>query len=147
MGQLRFGVWAVLSMALAGPAFADKADYCAAYARDFADARTRDKPIWQHKYGIALQGCLAEPKQAEVAKPPMVKVMAPKPKVVEIIPPEPEIDPVVVKPVVKAKFVRPEPGTEAWKTYCAQKYTSFNAKTGTYTSKTGVERKCLVTNN
>ena len=147
MGKLRFGVWAVFSMALVGPAFADKTDYCAAYARDFADARTHDKPIWQHKYDIALQGCLAEPKQVEVAKPPAIKPMAPKTKVVEIIPPEPEIDPVVVKPVMKAKFVRPEPGSEVWKTYCAQKYTSFKVKTGTYTSKTGVERKCLVTNN
>lgn len=147
MGKLRFGVWAVFSMALVDPAFADKTDYCAAYARDFADARTRDKPIWQHKYDIALQGCLTEPQRSEVVKPPASKPVAPKTKVVEIIPPEPEINPVVVKPVVKAKFVRPVPGSEAWKTYCAQKYTSFNAKTGTYISKTGVERKCLVTNN
>ena len=43
------------------PAWADKPAYCAAYARDFADARSREKPMWQHKYDIALQACLGKP--------------------------------------------------------------------------------------
>jgi BA14K-like protein len=37
-----------------------------------------------------------------------------------------------------------QPGSEAWNNYCINKYASFNAKTGTYTSKTGVARKCVV---
>ena len=129
----------------ATPAHANKADYCAAYARDFADARATDKSMWQHKYDIAQSSCLATPKPA-----PIVKIAAPKPKAPEVveIPPEPKPDPVpepvVDKPTKKPRLIL-EPGSEAWNVYCGKKYTSFNPTTGTYKSRTGVERKCLVT--
>jgi hypothetical protein len=142
-------VLGVSVLALASPAWANKADYCAAYARDFADARSKDKPIWQHKYDIAQVACMAEPQKAEVAKAApvakkatanknVVKPQAP-PAIALAIPPEP-----VVAEAPPAKPVKLEPGSPAWNEYCNKKYTSFNAKTGTYTSRTGVERKCLV---
>ena len=132
---------------LAPSAFANKADYCAAYARDFADARATDKPMWQHKYNIALAACTAPPKA-----PPLPKVVAikPKPKAVAVvdIPPEPEPDPVpepvIEKPAKKLRLIL-EPGSAAWNVYCDKKYNSFSAKSGTYTSRSGAERKCLVT--
>ncbi len=132
---------------IAAPANANKADYCAAYARDFADARATDKALWQHKFDIAQASCMAPPKAA-----PVVRVQAPKPKpvvkeVVEI-PPEPTPDPVpapiIEKPTKKLRLVL-EPGSAAWNVYCGKKYTSFNPVTGTYKSRTGVQRKCLVT--
>ena len=133
--------------AMAAPANATKADYCAAYARDFADARATEKAIWQHKYDIAQASCMTVPKAA-----PVVKIAAPKPKpvvreVVEI-PPEPTPDPVpapiIEKPAKKLRLVL-EPGSAEWNVYCGKKYTSFNPTTGTYKSRTGVDRKCLVT--
>ena len=50
-----------------------------------------------------------------------------------------------VKIVTKNK--KPEPGTPAWIAYCTRKYVSFDAAKGTYLSKTGTARKCLITND
>ncbi len=120
------------SMAVAGPAFADKAAYCQAYARDFSDQVATDKAMWQHKFQIALDACLGQGKQ--VAKAPVPKKqVAPKPV------PEP-VKAAIAKPPSTALLA----GTPQWNSYCAQKYTSFNPKTGMYLSKTGVARKCLV---
>ena len=119
--------------AFAGPAFADKAAYCQAYARDFSDQATTDKALWQHKFQIALDACLAQGKQA-------VKAPAPKKLVVSKPAPQPE-KAVVAKPASTVLVA----GTPEWNSYCAQKYTSFIPKTGMYLSKTGVARKCLVT--
>ncbi len=143
MGVLRLIILIGLVSGIAGPAMAGKPDYCAAYARDFADARTKDKPIWQHKYEIALAACLAEPKKVEIAKPVIEKKPQVKAVVVEVVPPEPIIEQPVVPP--PKKFVKLEPGSPEWNDYCTKKYTSFNVKTGMYLSKTGVERRCLVT--
>ena len=38
-----------------------------------------------------------------------------------------------------------EPGSDAWKDYCAAKYSSFDRKTGLYTGKSGTQHACLVT--
>jgi BA14K-like protein len=121
---------AFMLLLFATPAMADKPAYCAAYARDFADARSHEKPMWQHKYDIALQACLGPP------APTIIKVVKPaKPKKVET--------PIAVdEPLPKPTQL--VAGSEDWNTYCANKYTSFNPKTGTYMSKTGVERKCVV---
>ncbi len=144
-------VVAGLAILAASPALADKASYCTAYARDFADQRATDKVVWQHKYEIALDACLAKSKAvvAKVQKPltfppktKNLKVAAPVPKPIEAAP-----APVAKKPVVQpAALAKPLPGTVEWNEYCAKKYTSFNVKKGTYMSNTGVERKCLVTN-
>ncbi len=116
------------------PALADKPAYCAAYARDFADARAKDKVLWQHKYDIALQGCMGEPKPVAVSVPAIVKK-----KVVEKI-----VEP---NPVLVPQKLGLAAGSADWNIYCANKYTSFNPKTGTYMSKTGVERRCVVSSN
>jgi BA14K-like protein len=150
------GLRILLALAIAGssavPSLAGKPDYCAAYARDFADARTKDKPIWQHKYEIALAACMTEPKKAEVIKPVPAKKVVAKAKVEVIIPPEPVAEPPKVetppfKNVKASKTAKMEQGSAAWNDYCANKYSSFDIKKGTYTSRTGVERKCLVTAN
>lgn len=134
--------------AIAAPsAYANKADYCAAYARDFADARATAKPLWQHKYDIALAACIDPPKIVSEPKVPTAKVK-PKPVQEVFIPPEPEPDPlpapVVAKPTKKLRLIL-APGSVEWNVYCGKKYASFNAKTGNYLSRTGTERKCLVT--
>jgi hypothetical protein len=130
-----------LLMLLSSSALADKAAYCAAYARDFADAKTHDKALWQHKYDIAQQSCMTEQKPAVATvspsppKAPKIKPVSVKP--VAPVPPEP------VATVAKAKL---EPGSAEWNDYCAKKYTSFNAATGMYHSHTGIDRKCVVSN-
>lgn len=139
MKQTLTGLLLMAFVTHAFPALAAKVDYCAAYARDFADAQTHDKTIWQHKYDIANAACLAEPQaNAQVIKAkPIVKKPTTKLKIA--VPAEPEATPASAS--AKPKL---EPGSENWNSYCANKYTSFNAKTGTYTSHTGVERKCVV---
>ena len=140
-------ILALFSCIMAAPANANKADYCAAYARDFADARATDKALWQHKYDIAQASCMAPPKPALVIKVAVPKAK-PKVQVQMEIPPEPTPDPVpepvIAKPTKKLRLVL-EPGSAAWNVYCGKKYTSFNPVTGTYKSRTGVDRKCLVT--
>ncbi len=132
------------------PAFADKAAYCKAYARDFADQSSPDQTQWQHKYQIAIDACLTK----HVA--PTTKPMVFRPKTKNMVPAAPVEKPVVVQAVTKPPVAKPviKPaalptalvqGSAEWNDYCTKKYVSFNAKTGTYQSKTGVERKCIVT--
>jgi ribonucleotide reductase alpha subunit len=133
---------ACMTFMFAAPAYADKAAYCAAYARDFADALTKDKSLWQHKYDIALGACLG-------TKPPREAQVKAAPKSQKKVVVKRNVDPpkaVAVTPTENAPIKLVE-GSSDWKTYCANKYTSFNPKTGTYTSKTGVERKCSVSAN
>ncbi len=119
----------------AGPALADKAAYCQAYARDFSDQATTDKTLWQHKFQIALDACLAQGRQAAKASVPK-RIAAAKPA------PAPEK--VIVTKTPSATLVA---GTPEWNSYCAKKYTSFTPKTGMYQSNTGVARKCMVTSD
>ena len=132
---------ASLGLLCASPALADKPAYCAAYARDFADARAVDKNMWQHKYDIAYQSCIGEPKPL-IARIPIPIKAKPVAKVVARVAetkPEP-----VAAPVQAVKPAKPAPGSDDWNIYCANKYVSFNVKTGTYLSHTGIERHCVV---
>ena len=133
------GLSIVVIATYANPAFATKADYCAAYARDFADIQTQDKTLWQHKYDIAKDECLAEPKAAAQVIRIKSKSTPKTTSSIAVVPAEPLSTPAPAN--AKQKL---EPGTDDWNNYCANKYTSFSAKTGTYTSHTGVERKCVV---
>lgn len=151
--------WAVGTASLlpeAEPAKADTADYCAAYARDFADAGKRNEAIWQHRFGNAKSACLLQfTAVARVAaKPKAVIPVAAKFKadVAASINPEAVLAKPITKPakkeqvaMVKAAGQKPEPGSDAWLDYCDNKYASFNRETGTYMSRTGIERRCLVT--
>jgi BA14K-like protein len=142
-----FSFSALILVAL--PAAADVADYCAAYARDHADQGVREKLIWQKRYDNALQTCgeqysLQEP-AAIVKKPrkPTVKVVTEKPKPIEKV--KPSVEPEAPEPKKVASIPNLKTGSPEWVKYCKKKYVSFNEAKGTYQSKTGIERKCLVT--
>jgi hypothetical protein len=150
-------------------AFADVQDYCAAVARDFADLRPADRAIWQQRYDDAGADCIEQfstPTQA-VATQPKVKAKVNKPNKPELAAPSAETPIAAAAPITKTKkktakintaatsvvgttteqtatLVKPKPGSAEWIDYCSRKYTSFDKIKGTYTSKTGVERKCLV---
>ena len=128
---------------LATPALADRVSYCAAYATDFANAQTKDRVFWQHKFEIAQQSCMREqransiissPDASVIAKGAKTKTKEPNVQVAELVPPEPVMT-----------TAKPEQGSDDWNAYCAKKYTSFNIKTGMYHSLKGIDRKCLVT--
>jgi hypothetical protein len=130
-------------------------DYCAAYARDIADEISAQSPNWQRRHDNAEQACLFR-FTADVEQP-VPRPIKRKAKAVVAIkpPPAPEPEPVAVtqadEPVEPAKpaAAKTKPklkaGSAAWINYCKKKYVSFDAEKGTYKSKTGVVRKCLVT--
>jgi hypothetical protein len=131
---------------LVEPARADVAAYCAAYARDFADLIDKQSPRWQKRYDNAETDCMA--RFATIAAAPSKakpKPSAKKPEAVAA--PEPKLkQPSEAK---QEKAVKTVPklvvGSAEWIAYCDKKYVSFNKAKGTYLSKTGIERKCLVT--
>jgi hypothetical protein len=147
-----FGATALLAATTAAQAAPQ--DYCRAYAIDFADTAKRGSAWWQQRYDDAEKACLLqftfdEPEPEVAAAPKKVAKAKPKPQAIPVAT-EPAADDVaaaVVEPAAAAPRRKPnlKEGSEAWLDYCTRKYTSFNKKTGTYTSRTGVERKCLVT--
>lgn len=124
------------------------ADYCAAYARDFADHVEKQNPQWQHRYDNAEASCTL---RFTTDEKPVVKT---KQKTKQVGDKKPATPKVVVATEPETK---PEPqqlakaapkllqGSPEWTDYCKKKYVSFNEAKGTYLSKTGIERKCLVT--
>jgi hypothetical protein len=158
---------------LSQPAFADVQDYCTAVARDFADLRPRDRDIWQLRFDDANTDCIEQFSSAPAvaAAPPKQKskAVAVKPSkpvvveqvIVEDVPVDPKpakkvkkpaakvatVEEATAEPTAKIASAKPKltPGSAAWLDYCTRKYSSFNRAKGTYLSKTGVERKCLIT--
>lgn len=153
-----------------GTALATPEDYCAAYAVDFANVGPDDQALWQQRFDNASKDCLiqyATPKlEAQVktkpkAKPAAVAVKIKKPaKAVAVakVLAKPIVTPAAIKTrdvkkvaaaevKIVAQSKKPEPGTPAWIDYCTRKYVSFDAAKGTYRSKTGTARKCLITND
>jgi hypothetical protein len=148
------------------PALANVDAYCEAYAIDFANGAETNDTLWQQRRDDARAACLLQYKDVPVvakAKPKRVKPVtvtkkvemkaepetqakakteAPVPKLKKLASKEAEPD---VQPASVAKKPNIKEGTAAWYDYCARKYSSFSRKTGKYMSKTGVERKCLVT--
>jgi BA14K-like protein len=124
------------------PVRATPQDYCAAYARDFADKGTADQ--WQVRNENALKDCLLIALPATTAEPKKIT----KPKIVETKKSK-QPSKSVAKPagIEKPKQSKPilQVGSEAWLNYCDKKYASFDRTKGTYESFSGVERKCLVT--
>jgi hypothetical protein len=138
--------------------------YCEAYAIDFANGAETDQALWQQRRDDARAACLLQYRDAPIvvkAKPKRVKpaTVAKKVEVEEKPSSEAKSDRPVpklkktaerkvepkVKPTSASKKPNIKEGTAAWYDYCARKYSSFSRKTGKYVSKTGVERKCLVT--
>jgi hypothetical protein len=140
----RFGI-AALALMVATGARADVKDYCAAYARDFADHVQKQNAEWQSRYDNAEASCVQRFSSDAVPEPktkPKVKTAVSKkpPKVVPAPVEEPAPETRAIKPAAKL-----EAGSPEWIAYCEKKYVSFDATKGTYLSKTGIERKCLVT--
>jgi BA14K-like protein len=144
-------MFVLVMVLMAAGAQATPQNYCALYAKDFADGLANDGPVWQRKHDGALADCLAQ----YVAEPVVVAPAAedpPKAKAkakADVAEPEAKPDKATAakaKPA-KAEAVvgKLEEGTEEWLDYCAKKYSSFNREKGTYTGKSGTERKCLVT--
>lgn len=138
-------------LVFAFPAHANIPDYCAAYARDIADMGAKSDD-WQRRHDNAQASCVTRFSAFETA--PVKNKVKPKPKSVAAIKPaKPKVElkteantETVPDTKVVAKVVsKLEPGSAEWTAYCKQKYVSFDESKGTYTSKTGVERKCMVT--
>lgn len=137
---------AAMLIAVSSNVMASKADYCSVYAHDFADGHSHDKAVWQHKYEIAMTDCLGENSISETVRnaktKSIVKAKKTEQKIasapLKVVKQTPDLN---AKAATQTKLV---PGSEAWNNYCTNKYASFDAKSGTYTSKTGVERKCVV---
>jgi hypothetical protein len=151
-------MWRVICGAVpllcAATAMADVPAYCAAYARDKADiavaAAGRNDAQWQISHDEAQAFCMARYTPAKpivrVAKAPVPKA-SPVKAAAKVSPPA--VKPLTKKPATEAKsvVVLPDlkPGSAEWIDYCRKKYVSFDAAKGTYTSLTGIERRCLVT--
>lgn len=148
---LRFAAAALAVGVFVPQAQANSQTYCEMFAKDFADVRTTDVDLWQKSFRNAFNDCMNQyTAAAPVAAPkkPLQKQAA-----VPAKPVEPATEATTETPaetatqaaaVVKAKLAL-EPGSAAWNEYCAAKYKSFNPDTGTYSSLTGKERRCLVT--
>ncbi len=156
---------ATCAMLLFTPAaLASVEDYCAAFAIDHANTGPREKSAWQLRHDNAQKACteqfsiqqvVVEPKKKSKSVTPL-----PKPMVKKVVAVEPEVKkPVAKKLTPKAKLpesaeaavavvkIKPKlvAGSAAWNDYCKKKYVSFDEAKGTYQSKKGIERKCLVT--
>jgi BA14K-like protein len=136
---------AALALTVATEAHADVKDYCSAYARDFADLVQKQNAEWQPRYDNAQASCLArfsyDVTSPPKTKPKIQKAVSQKPPKVAPAPVEkPATDTKAIKPTTK-----PEAGSPEWLAYCQKKYLSFDPAKGTYLSKSGIERKCLVT--
>jgi BA14K-like protein len=126
-------------------AHANIPDYCAAFARDYADMGEKSTD-WQRRHDDAQSSCITR-FSAFAATPVKAK---PKLKVVAVAKPieaksEPKKELPPETKIVAKSIPKLETGTAEWISYCKQKYVSFDEGKGTYLSKTGVERKCLVT--
>jgi BA14K-like protein len=135
---------------LTSQARATVSEYCAAYARDFADQIQKQEPQWQHRYDNAEKACLS---RFTSDVPPIAKVKQ-KAKPKQVTARKPSAPVVTPEPVAKAEAApeqiakavpKLQPGSPEWTDYCKKKYVSFNETKGTYLSKTGIERRCLVT--
>jgi hypothetical protein len=130
-------------------------EYCRAYAIDFADVAARGSSWWQKRYESAEKACLMqftfeEPEEEVVAEAPEPPIPTPKPKKAKPVKVAAKAvaddeAAAVVQPAAARKRPNIKDGSDEWYDYCARKYASFNRKTGTYTSRSGVERRCLVT--
>ena len=142
MASLRFVFVLALGVALliSSQSRASIADYCAAYARDFADRVEKQNPQWQHRYDNAEASCQLRFTSDEK---PVVKIKQ-KAKPVLVKTPVAPVVTAVPEPQPKTK-AKPLQGSPEWAAYCKKKYVSFNIVKGSYLSKTGIERKCLVT--
>lgn len=135
----------------ASAAQADSKSYCEIYAKDFASAKTSDVDQWQQMYRNSYSDCMQQygasttetPKAEGLQKP---KPVAQKKRIATIKAPEKTAEPAVGDAAAQktAANAAMQEGSDEWNTYCAKKYVSFNKETGTYKSRTGKVRHCVV---
>jgi hypothetical protein len=150
-------VLGAIALWIAAPAAgAAPSDYCKAFAIDFADQTKRDTPFWDQRFADAEKACLLQFsyegglskekfEQVANAKPKAKPVLEVRAKAVEAAAAEVDVAAAVVNAKPARKKPKLEEGSVAWLDYCEKKYATFNRKKGTYTARSGVERKCLVT--
>ncbi len=119
-------------------ASASSQTYCEMFAKDFADLRTTDVDLWQKSYRNAFNDCMNQYTAAAPSAAPKKQLQ--KQAAAPLNPPATATE---AAAVVKAKPGL-EQGSPEWNEYCAAKYKSFNPDTGTYSSYTGKERRCVV---
>jgi hypothetical protein len=147
---MRFTWFAVVAVFISTSAPAAVEDYCQAYAQDIADQVEKQSPRWQSRFNNAHESCLfrfSNTAETAVKPKPKAKTTQIKKPVASVEKPKPVVKPELNAETQAATSVIPnlEPGSAEWNDYCQKKYVSFDVSKGTYTSKTGVERKCLVT--
>jgi BA14K-like protein len=148
--SMRIAVASFILLSASLPGQAAVADYCAAFARDEANMRGPSaEPDWQLNYNNADAACMLRFTPATAGQvAAKAKKPAPKPKAKPLAPAQAAkaSATAAISPLQEPKAVpKLEQGSAAWLAYCKKKYVSFSASKGTYTSKSGVERKCLVT--
>jgi BA14K-like protein len=151
---MRFILVAVATVFISTTANAAVEDYCQAYAQDIADQVEKQNPRWQSRFDFAQKSCLfrfTNTVEKVVVAKPKPKIAAVKTSVEPASKPKPTIKPMaepetqVAAQVAATVVPKLEVGSPEWNDYCKKKYVSFDESKGTYTSKTGIERKCLVT--
>ena len=128
------------SSVFSAQAFADINSYCEVFAQDFASGKTSDVDKWQINYRNVLRDCMT---QYTVD----AKIERPNKKVVEKVVKKAIRKVVVMQAMAMAKKKRTpilEPGSNAWNSYCAAKYASFDKATGNFKSYAGKAKPCLV---
>jgi BA14K-like protein len=144
------------------PARADVQAYCRSYARDQANGHLTGSALlggsakisqeeWAAANAQALSDCKAQydVKQATTPEPEAPAPEIKKPAKQFTKPPQVKK---LAEPIKKKKSVAVAassaalvPGSDAWNEYCDKKYASFDRQSGTYTSRTGKIKRCLVT--
>ncbi len=136
--SLGFAAIAFFLAILGSAAFAGSQSYCEVFAKDYADQRTTDVDLWQKSYRNAFNDCMNQYTAVTPAAAPKKQLQ--QQAAAPLAPPDTATE---AAAVVKEKPTL-EPGSPAWNEYCAAKYKSFNPDTGTYSSYTGKDRRCVV---
>jgi hypothetical protein len=128
--QVLAGVAALSCMT--APALADAKSYCEVFGQDFASAKTSDVDEWQLTFRSAFSNCMAQ--YTSEPAPPVKKSAEKASKKIVVVP--------VTSTSTKKRTRILAPGSTAWISACAAKYSSFDSGTGNYKSSSGKIRRC-----
>ena len=126
-----------VTLLCSGPALADAQSYCRDYGADIAAMRLTGRAI----LNPSSASVLSEDERDATASAATADCLARF---------APGTKPPAVARRVSATPRTPtgqEPGSDAWKAYCAKKYVSFDPIDGTYKAKSGKRRPCRVSRN
>ena len=119
---------------ISAPAFADAKSYCEIFGQDFASAKTSNVDEWQLTYRSAFSNCMAQYTSEPKPAPPVKKTAEKASKKIVVVP--------VTSTSTKKRTRILAPGSTAWISACAAKYSSFDSGTGNYKSSSGKVRRC-----